>query len=213
VIQYTFDHAGESRRLTGSVLSTDSKTLQATAREAGVEVIERPAHLATDTATVDAAARHAVEVWEANHRQQVDAVVLLYGNIPVRAPGLIDRAIDELIATGAHSVRSVAPVTKQHPDWVFRVNGGRMIQFRPNSIYRRQDLEALYYHDGAVAAVTRAALFAAVDTPDDHQAFLGTDRRAIIQNPEDAVDIDGPIDLHLAEAILRTRSTKIHADC
>ena len=212
VIQYTFDHAGESGRLTDMVFSTDSKTLQTIARQGGVEVIERPPQLATDTATVDAAARHAVEVWEASHRQRVDVVVLLYGNIPVRAPGLIDRAIDKLITTGADSVRSVAPVTKQHPDWIFRVDDGRMTQFRPNSIYRRQDLEAFYYHDGAVAAVTRAALFAALDTPDDHQAFLGTDRRAIIQNPEDAVDIDGPVDLHLAEAILRTRSTKIHAE-
>lgn len=210
VIQYTFDHAAESRRLTAVVFSTDSRTLQAIARDAGIEVIDRPPYLATDPATVDAAARHAVETWEDTHQRAVDIVVLLYGNIPVRAPGLIDRAVAKLIATGADSVRSVAPVTKQHPDWVFRVDQDHMHQFRPNSIYRRQDLEPLYYHDAAVAAVTRSALFAALETPDDHQAFLGADRRALIQQPEDAVDIDGPIDLHLAEAILRPRSTKVH---
>ena len=210
VIQYTFDHAAESRRLSAVVFSTDSAKLQAIAHQAGIEVIDRPPHLATDTATVDAAARHAVDTWEATHHQRVDMVVLLYGNIPVRAPGLIDRAIGKLLATGADSVRSVAPVTKQHPDWVFRVDQDHMTQFRPNSVYRRQDLEPLYYHDGAVAVVTRAALFGALETPDDHQAFLGTDRRALIQRPEDAVDIDGPIDLHLADAILRTRSNKVH---
>ena len=78
-----------------------------------------------------------------------------------------------------------------------------MRQFRPNSIYRRQDLEPLYYHDGAVAAVTRNALFGALDTPDDKQAFLGRDRRALIQRPEQAVDIDEPADLLVAEAFIR----------
>ena len=211
VLEYTIDHAAASRYLTAVVLSTDSTPLRAIARGAGVEVIDRPAELAADTAPVDAAARHAVEVWEAEHITTVDVVVLLYGNIPVRAPGLIDRAVERLISTGADSVRSVALVTKQHPDWVFRLAADRMMQFRPNSIYRRQDLEPLYYHDGAVAAVTRVALFGALETPNDHQAFLGRDRRALIQRPEDAVDIDGPIDLYLAEAILRARSTTVHA--
>lgn len=211
VIQYTFDHATASRRLTAVVLSTDSARLKTLARQADVEVIDRPPGLANDTAPVDDAARHAVQLWEAEHHAVADAVALLYGNIPVRAPGLVDRAIELLVTTGADSVRSVAPVSKQHPDWVFRLKGDRMAQFRPNSIYRRQDLEPLYYHDGAVAVVTRAALFGALDTPEDHQAFLGHDRRALVQQPEDAVDIDGPIDLYLAEAILRARSPQAYA--
>ena len=288
VIEYTFDHALASLRLSAVVFTSDSEPAKAIARARGIEVIDRPAELATDTATVDAVARHAVEEWErrrvettpldpplvrgeARHwspsaplgkgggaplpdgrgsdapmtssdatplpdgrgsdwravpvlpadwravptlrargsdRQRVDVVVLIYGNIPVRGEGLIDRAIGHLVRTGADSVRSVAPVTKQHPDWVHRLDGDRMVQFRPNSIYRRQDLEPLYYHDGAVAVVTREALFGALATPDDHQSFLGRDRRAIVCHSEDAVDIDGPVDLCLAEAILGMRATE-----
>lgn len=203
VIEYTFDHAKASRQLAGMVLTTDSEPAKALARKAGIEVVDRPAELATDTATVDAAARHAVEAWESRHARRADVVVLLYGNIPVRAKGLIDRAVEHLVKTGASSVRTVAPVSKQHPDWLHRLDGDRMTQLRPNSIYRRQDLSELYYHDGAVAVVTRDALFDALKTPDDHQAFLGPDRRAIVQRPEDAVDIDGPVDLIVAEAMLR----------
>lgn len=208
VIQYTLDHAAGSRLLTAVVLTTDSQPAKALARRAQVEVIDRPPSLATDTATVDAAARHAVECWETRHSKRVDIVVLLYGNIPVRAEGLIDQAIEHLVHTKADSVRSVAPVSKQHPDWLHRLEGDHMSQFRPNSIYRRQDLDPLYYHDGAVAAVTREALFQALETPDDHQAFLGTDRRAIVQRGDEAVDVDEPVDLFIAEAILRAR----HAD-
>lgn len=205
VIQYTIDHAADSRLLTSVLLSTDSEPAKELARKVGIEVVDRPPSLATDTATVDAAARHAVECWEAQHDKHVDVVVLLYGNIPVRAEGLIDRAIVHLGKTNADSVRSVAPVTKHHPDWLHRLDGDRMSQFRPNSIYRRQDLDPLYYHDGAVAAVTRKALFQALETPDDHQAFLGTDRRALVQRGDEAVDVDEPADLFVAEAVLRAR--------
>jgi CMP-N,N'-diacetyllegionaminic acid synthase len=204
VIAYTFAHARACAALTDVVLTTDSEPAQDLAREMRIGVIQRPPELATDTATVDAAARHAVEQWERDHPgRSVEAVVLLYGNVPLRAAGLLDQAIELLQSSGADSVRSVAAVTKQHPDWVHRLDGDRLAQFRPNSIYRRQDLEPLYYHDGAAVVVRRTALFAAADRPEDPQAFWGTDRRAIVQQPEDTVDIDAPVDLYLAEAILR----------
>lgn len=212
LIRYTFDHATGSRRLSAVVFTTDSEPAKTIARDVGIEVIDRPAELATDEATVDSAARHAVEVWERNHAPTVDVVVLLYGNIPVRDCDLIDRAIEQLIVSGGDSVRSVAAVSKQHPDWLHRLDGDRMTQFRENSIYRRQDLAPLYYHDGAVAVVTRKALFGALDTPDDHQAFLGPDRRALIQRAADAVDVDEPIDLLLAEAVLKSQSNGARVD-
>lgn len=205
VIEYTFDHALAASLVADTVLTTDSERAKQLARVRGITVVDRPADLAGDTATVDEAARHALRMYEATTGRTVDSVVLLYGNIPVRADGVVDRAIQRLTDTGADSVRTVAPVTKQHPDWVHRLEGDRMTQFRENSIYRRQDLEPLYYHDGAVAAVTRSALMAAPRWEGDYQGFLGDDRRAIIQEPEEAVDIDAPVDFHLAEAILRSR--------
>ncbi len=205
VIDYTFDHALASRLIDEIVLTTDSPAAARLARQHGLPVVDRPEYLAADTARVDAAARHAIEAVECANGTRFKLIVLLYGNIPVRAPGVIDQAVEHLIETGADSVRTVAPVSKQHPDWLHRLEGDRMRQYRPNSIYRRQDLEPLYYHDGAVAAVTREALFSTEALSDDAQAFLGHDRRAIVQQPEDVVDIDEPIDLFLAEAILKTR--------
>ena len=210
LIEYTFDHACSSHHLTHVLLSTDSEPAKELARAREIAAVDRPPDLANATATVDAAARHAVEIWEHDHHQIADAVCLLYGNIPIRADGVIDRAIKHLIKTGADSVRSVAPVGKMHPDWLFRLSDDAMTQLRPNSIYRRQDLEPVYYHDGAAVVVTRSALFRALDFPDDHQAFLGSDRRAIVQRCDDAVDVDEPIDLMLAEAVLRSRKDAVH---
>jgi len=207
LIDYTLDHALTSKRLTAVVLTTDSQRAKHLARQRGIEVIDRPPALATDTAPVDAVLRHAVETWEQRHEQRIATAALLYGNIPVRAPGVIDRALEHLERTNASSVRTVAPIGNHHPDWLHRLDGDRMIQFRPNSIHRRQDLEPLYYHDGAVVAVTRQALFGA--RSDDPHSFLGPDRRALVQHPQDAVDVDEPLDLLLAEAVLRSYWTAL----
>lgn len=206
LIEYTFDHARAATCLDEIIVTTDSKPALKLARERGLKTVERPRELATDEARVDDAARHAVLALEKGFAERYGIIVLLYGNIPVRSPGVIDRAVARLVATGADSVRTVAPVGKHHPDWLHRLKGPNadlMRSYRENRIYRRQDLEPLYYHDAAVVAVRRAALFGALEYPDDPQAFLGRDRRALVQRPDEAVDVDEPFDLLLAEVILR----------
>lgn len=218
MIAYTFQHALASAQLAATVLTTDSSDAAALAQAYGLTVIDRPAELATDTAPVDAAVRHAVETYERRERESgapaddnppVDAVAILYGNVPVRAADIIDRCVAHLAATGSDSVRTVAPVSKQHPDWLHRLDGDRMSQFRPNSIHRRQDLEPLFYHDGAVVLVRREPLFAPATATDPH-AFFGTDRRALRQHEDDTVDVDTLADLYRAEAILRSRQKTGH---
>ncbi len=205
MVEYSIDHAQQSRHVSAIVVTTDSPRVAAAARSRGIEVIDRPAELASATATVDAAARHALETFERARDCHFDIIVLLYANVPVRPPGAIDKAVEHLIRTGADSVRTVVRVDKQHPDWLHRLDGDRMIKFRENDIYRRQDLEPLYYHDGAVVAVTRSSLYTQPTHDADAHAFFGRDRRAIIVQPYDSVDIDEPADFKLAEAILRAR--------
>jgi N-acylneuraminate cytidylyltransferase len=209
MVTYTLEHTRRSSTIHAACVTTDSPEVTETARAAGAMIVNRPPELATDTATVDAATRHAVEAYERDH-PAVTHVAILYANVPIRAPGIIDRAVSYLIDTGADSVRTLAPVTKQHPDWLHRLDGDRMVQFRKNPIYRRQDLEPLYYHDGAVLAVTRQALY--VTSPDQPHAFLGSDRRGIVQNPGDTVDIDTVDDFYLAEALLRARQRREFAE-
>jgi len=209
MITYTFEHALSAGCLDGIVLTTDSPEAIELARQHGIEAIQRPSELATDSATVDSAARHAMREYERSHPGfHADVIVLLYANIPVRAAGIIDRVVEHLVRSGADSVRTVAPVGKMHPDWMHRLVGDRLIQYRPNSIHRRQNLEPLYYHDGAVVAVTRQSLLLGEQHPDDPHAFFGTDRRAVVQSPGDAVDVDSQIDLLVAEAILRQRAAR-----
>ncbi|MHC4993720.1 MAG: N-acetylneuraminate synthase family protein [Planctomycetota bacterium] len=185
------------------VLSTDGQTLADIGRRFKINVIQRPDDLASDTATVDAAARHAVQTYEAEHETTVDIVVILYANIPVRPADLIERAVAKLKATGADSVQSVAPVGKHHPYWMKTLggpDGDQLEHYQPNNIYRRQELPPVYQLDGGIIAVTRDSLFTVVEG--EPHAFLGNDRRAVITEPGAVVDVDEAKDLALAEAIL-----------
>lgn len=206
VIEYTFDAAQAAVSVDAICLTTDSLEAKRLARTRGIFVVDRPAELASDSATVDSAVRHAVEVFESSHPGFCAArIVLLYGNVPLRPAAAIDRCVKLLRESGCDSVRTVAQVTKQHPDWIHRLAGDKLTKFRENSIYRRQDLEPLYYHDGAVVAVTRKSLFQQPKHAADFHAFFGQDRRAVIVAPGESVDIDDPEDLSLAEALLMAR--------
>ncbi len=205
VVAHTIAHAQQSTAVDAIVLTTDSPRIAAIGEAAGVMVIRRPPELATDLARVDDAVRHAVGCYEEEFTEEADPIVILYGNVPIRADGVIDRCIDRLIRTRADSVRTVAPVTKQHPDWIHQLDDDRMIPFRHTGIHRRQDLEPLYYHDGSAVAVRRGPLMAAATSPDPH-AFFGDDRRAVLQHPDDTVDIDSVADFYHAEAMLRVRN-------
>lgn len=206
VIAYTFEHARAARRLTRAVVSSDSPEVLRLAAEAGFETIERPAELATADASVQAVLLHALREVEARHAGFVaDAVVTLYGNVPVRPAGAIDAAIELLERSGGDSVRTFCPVGKWHPAWMARIEDDRAVALREGSIHRRQDLEPLFLHDGAVVACTRRSLLRGLERPDDPHAFFGTDRRALRTNPGETVEVDQLADLYLAEAILRAR--------
>jgi CMP-N,N'-diacetyllegionaminic acid synthase len=205
VIQYTLDHARSSRRLTDIVVSSDCAQVRQLAALAGLATLARPAALATADASVQAVLLHAMHAVEASKGVRFDAIVTLYGNCPLRGEGVIDRALKELQRSGCDSVRTFSPVGKWHPAWMSRLTGGKVEALRPGSIHRRQDLEPLFLHDGAVVAVTRASMLRGEATPDDPHAFFGVDRRGIETAMGETVEIDHLRDLYWAEAVLRER--------
>lgn len=213
---WTIDDALGAKSVSRIAVSTDAPELQALAFERGVDVVARPAGLATDTATVDDAARHAAA---SLGERGGDPIVILYANVPVRPAGLIDRAVGQIIETGADSVQSYAPVGKHHPWWTARIDAssGAVRAWEGDvlnhGVFRRQDLPPAYVPDGGVLVVTRSALFHRVAgvAPGPH-AFFGKERRAVT-NPEGAVvDIDSRLDLLVADATLRELGRAVEPD-
>jgi CMP-N,N'-diacetyllegionaminic acid synthase len=200
MVWYTIDDAKRASLVDRIIVSTDCAEIKRAASEEGVAVIDRPPELAGDTATVDAAVRHAIKA-DGGHEP---FIVILYANVPVRPNDLIDRAVRKLIETGADSVQSYCDVGKHHPYWMVRLDeGDRIAPHHANTVYRRQDLPGLFLPDGGIIAVTRESLFTVVEG--EPHAFLGEDRRGIIAPPGSVIDVDSEIDLDLAEVTLKRK--------
>jgi len=210
-IAWTIDDAKRAESVARIVVSTDGEEIARVARAAGVEVVMRPPELANDTARVDDAARHAVLEAERTGAPG-DPIVILYGNVPVRPEGLIDRVVRMLEDTTADSAQSFAPVGKHHPWWTARVDSatgalrpweGLMLN---HGVFRRQDLPPAFVPDGGALAVRRRALFLQVSgVAAGPHAFFGSDRRGVVTDEGAVVDIDCEIDLIVADALLQRR--------
>lgn len=204
---WTIQAALDAGQVEQVLVSTDMEEVADLARDMGAATIDRPAQFASDTATVDDAARDAVRRFDPNGS---NPIVILYANVPLRPDGLIDRAVELLTKTGADSVQSYAPVGKYHPWWMTQIDSDTGC-VRPwegdvlnHGVFRRQDLPAVYVPDGGVLVVTRKALFHEItDVPPGPHAFFGRDRRAVLTGEGEVVDIDSQMDLELAGAMLR----------
>ncbi len=208
VLDYTFDHARAARRIDRTVVSSDCPAILARAVAAGLETIRRPAELATADASVQDVMLHALDqVERCGDGFHADALVVMYGNVPIRPFGVIDEALALLEQTQCDSVRSFCPVGKWHPAWMSELRDDRVLPLLRGSIHRRQDLPPLFLHDGAVVAVSRASMLRGRRYPDDPHAFFGVDRRAVTTGSGETVEVDELKDLFLAEGILRARAS------
>lgn len=217
-VAWTLDAASAARRTGLLAVSTDDPRVAEIAHHLGAEIIDRPAALANDTARVDDALRHAVDALDRRGEIPADEdlpIVMLYANVPVRPHGLIDQAVAMLTECRCDSVQSYQPVGKHHPWWTCTVQGdGRVGAWDGGELFhgcfRRQDLPPAHIPDGAITAVTRRALFGrAPGVAAGPHAFLGLHRRAIVNPEGSVVDIDAPLDLRVADAVLREQQSHL----
>ncbi|WUI96615.1 N-acylneuraminate cytidylyltransferase [Streptomyces sp. NBC_00391] len=98
-----------ARLVTNVVVSTDDHAIAAAGREAGAEVVLRPAAIAGDTATSEAAVLHAMDAHEALHGAAVDVVMLVQCTSPFILREDIDGVARAIVEHGADTALTVAP--------------------------------------------------------------------------------------------------------
>lgn len=207
-IAWTIQHAQLARAVSRVVVSSDDHAALDIARLLGAEALLRPPEFAHDTARVDDAARDALS--RLGHAPAAP-VVILYANVPIRPPGVIDRCLDMLAHTNADSVQTYQPVGKHHPWWTARVDAasGEVLPWEGDllnhGVFRRQDLPPAFIPDGAAIALTPAALKLEITgVPPGPHAFFGRVRRGVINPDGSVIDIDQEADLLVADSMLKT---------
>ena len=139
LIAYTIEQALGARSVTRTIVSTDDDEIVAVSKEYGAEVVKRPAELATDTATSEAALIHALNYLRDTEGYEPDLVVFLQATSPLRQPDDIDNAIEILQREQADSLFSACLVE----GFVWRSTLGTLVplNYAPDTRPRRQELD------------------------------------------------------------------------
>ncbi len=191
-----------TRLVTDVVVSTDDQAIAVAAREAGAEVVLRPAAIAGDTATSEAAVLHAMDTHEALHGAAVDAVLLVQCTSPFIAREDIDGVAAAVIENGADTAVTVAPFhgfvwrdgTVEGTDGTNDTAGGVGVNHDKSYRPRRQDRPQDLLETGAAYAMDAAGF-----REHGHRFFGRTD--LVRTDPARVLEIDDPHDLARARAL------------
>ena len=200
LLAYTLELALTQREaLCGIFVSTDSEHIAAVAKGfAGIQIIPRPEALAGDTANTETALLHALDWMKAQRNLEPEALLTLQVTSPLRSPETLAgflQQFQELHDKG--ECNAMLSLHESREDLWERRNEGYRRLF-PEWPRRRQSRPALFVENGAYYAVTAAALKAS-------SSILGTNCAGFALPPEEGVDINTPLDLAFAEALLLQR--------
>lgn len=191
LVAWSIEQALDAEQVDAVYVTTDSQRIAAVAQSYGVAVIERPAALATDTATTDSTLRHAL----ATTGEDVDFCVLLQPTSPIRQPGDIDAAISTCIESQADSLFSARRL--EGFSWTEGLS--RWIpSYTPHDRPRRQDLASKVEENGNIYVFRPAVL-------DQYEGRLGGKVAVYLQHPLDSFQIDTPDDLDMFDQLLPVR--------
>lgn len=201
LLEYVAAAAAASGVIDRLVLTTDSDRIAAEGLRVGIEVpFMRPDALAQDDTPMLPVVEHAVRELE-QAGWTPDIIVLLQPTSPLRRPEHIREAVLELRASGADSVVSVVELPRHlSPDYVMRVDHGRLVPFLPEGerVTRRQDARPAVVRDGTVYAFWRRTL-------QDFGTIYGATCRPLVIPADESITIDSPRDWDDAERRLAGR--------
>jgi YrbI family 3-deoxy-D-manno-octulosonate 8-phosphate phosphatase len=167
------------------LVSTDDPAIADLAREAGAEVVERPAEIAGDTATSEAAVLHALDA----AAPDADVVLLVQCTSPFLTTEDIEAVTVAVTTGGADSAFTAAP---SH-GFLWRPDGTG-INHDPAGRPRRQDRPVELLETGAAYAMRVAGL------REFGHRFFGHVRPVEV-DPARTLEIDDPADLERARLL------------
>jgi CMP-N-acetylneuraminic acid synthetase len=183
------------------VVSTEDEEIARVARSCGALVpFLRPAELAGDLVPSLPVVQHAVTEMERRRGARYDFVVLLQATAPLCRPEDIRECLVKLGQGDCDSVVTAVRTMSHHPFRLKRIVGDDLLvnyidqgfeDMRP-----RQLLPPVYKRSGAAYASTRRVVM-------EGNSVVGPRARAVVVPEHTGIDIDGPLDLALAELVLK----------
>ncbi len=194
LLAWAIEAAQEAVLVNRVLVSTDDLEIARVAQEYGADVLMRPAELATDTASSEAALLHALETLKSEESYRPDVLAFMQCTAPLTTPADIDGTVNLVLHKGYDSAVTMIP----YHYFIWRDGGdGRMTGINHESTHRlrRQEREQEFQEVGAVYAMSVAGFL-------EHRfRFFGRIGKYVVP-PLRAFEIDEPADWPIAEALM-----------
>lgn len=196
LLAYMVEAALNTPAIDRVVVSTDDPHIATVAEEYGAEVVWRPPEISGDTATSESALLHTLEHLQQSEGYEADLLVFLQCTSPLTLAEDIQGTIDALLTEDADSALAVTPFHY----FLWQQQGGEAVGVNHDKAVRlrRQDQEPQHLETGAVYVMRNDGFRNA-----RHRFFGKT--AMYVMPPERCLEIDEPVDLLLAEVLMRER--------
>jgi CMP-N-acetylneuraminic acid synthetase len=202
LLAYTLEQVQEAKLSSVSYVSTEDAEIRSLAERAGLVVIDRPPDLADEAASTEAVLLHALDVL-ARRGVAPSWVMTLPPTSPFRKAETIHRFLEEAGSVG-DEVDCLFSVSETAADF-WRMERGelrRMFPDAPRSQRKRQERGEILFEENSAIYITRVAALRACMDEGALAPLLGRRVRGITIDPLEAFDINTPLDLMVAEAML-----------
>jgi len=169
------------------IVTTDDIYIKKIAIDAGVRVIDRPSHLASDISPTVDSLKHVLE----NISESYEIVVLLQPTNPLRPKDLLKNAI-KVFENG--SFDSLMTVSRDKHK-LGKIINNRFLPFNYKKGQRSQDLEPLYFENGLLYLTKVQTVLKGEIIGENNFPY-------IVNDPYSRVDIDTEFDFEYAEYLL-----------
>jgi CMP-N,N'-diacetyllegionaminic acid synthase len=195
LLVWTIDQAKQVTAIDLVVVSTDDPEIKQVAEAAGVRVVDRPAELATATASTESALLHALDALTMAGEAAFDYVGVLEPTSPFRRPQSILACMQRIVERDGVSLMTVRETRNVYG----RLQDGYFRPLIPGQPRRRQDRETIYVESSTI-------YFARVDWLRRTGSLVADDWLAVIVDEREGFDINTLEDFRIAEAFLDQRS-------
>jgi len=204
LLAYSIKAAQESALITRTIVNTDAEEIAEVAKTYESEIFFRPAELGNDDTKDIDVFLHQLDHLKETENYIPDYVVQLRPTSPIRFTGMIDTAINQLIESGADSVRVVteSPLTP-YKMWVVNNNNDGAMEplLRLTDIAEpfnepRQKLPVIYWQVGTLDVIKTSVITV-------QKSMSGKKILPYIIDKKYALDIDDVTNFYKAEELIQ----------
>jgi len=192
LLEWTIIVARKGTRDVPVIVSTEDDEIATVARNAGAEVVARPAALAKDDASTEAVLLHVLDARRDSGFEDPDWVACLPPTSPFRR---IDTLRQFMQMTDKSDVDCLLSVTETRGDFWHPQSDGNWERLFPDAPRRQQDRDSLFEENSAYYMTRISSLR-------ETGSILGHRRLGVPIDPIEAMDINTPNDLVIAEALV-----------